>query len=106
MNLARRQLGSYKPEFDPHSGTVRQTSDLREFDLRVLTLPDELDPDDLIRDNPDLWRELVANAQPLLEYVILMRTAHITPQTPIADREQIARELLPDLLENELHRQE
>jgi DNA primase len=105
LNLARRQLGSYKPEFDPHSGTIRQTSDLREFDLRVLTLPDGQDPDDLIRDTPDLWQELVANAQPLLEYVIAMRTAHITAQTPIADREQIARELLPDLLENELHRQ-
>ena len=105
LNLARRQLGSYKPEFDPHSGTIRQTSDLRAFDLRVLTLPDDQDPDELIRADPARWQALVANAQPLLEYVIAMRTAHITAQTPLADREQIARELLPDLLENELHRQ-
>ncbi len=105
LNLARRQLGSYKASFDPHTGRLHQMSHLRDVDLRVLTLPDGQDPDDLIRDTPGRWPELVAAAQPLTDYVIAMRTAHVTPKTSLADREQIARDLLPDLLESELDRQ-
>ncbi len=105
LNLARRQLGSYKASFDPHTGRLHQMSHLRDVDLRVLTLPDGQDPDDLIRDTPEKWPELVANAQPLTDYVIAIRTAHVTAKTSLADREQIARDLLPDLLESELDRQ-
>lgn len=105
LNLARRQLGSYKASFDPHTGKLHQMSHLRDVDLRVLTVPDGQDPDDLIRDTPAQWPELVAAAQPLTDYVIAMRTAQVTSTTPLADREQIARDLLPDLLESELDRQ-
>ena len=38
--------------------------------LKIAELPAGLDPDALIRSDPDRWREAVAGAQPLLDYVI------------------------------------
>ncbi len=38
-------------------------------DLRVLSLPDARDPDELIRDEPTRWQELVANAKPVVQFV-------------------------------------
>jgi len=103
LSLARQQLSSYKVGFDPHSSTMRQMSQLREVDLRVLTVPDGLDPDDLIREQPDRWPPLVEQAQPLTDYVLDQRTAHIASTTPLADREALARALIPELLDSDLN---
>ncbi len=101
LNVARQTLGDYKPVFDANA-VLRQTSKL-DIDIRVMTLPDGQDPDDLIRDEPDRWLHLVNTAQPILDYIITAGTAQVTPQTSLADREQIGRDLLPALLESEYH---
>ncbi len=38
--------------------------------VRVARLPEGKDPDEVIRDNPDLWREAVRTAQPIVEFLI------------------------------------
>jgi DNA primase len=51
--------------------------------VRVARLPEGKDPDEVIRETPDLWREAVRTAQPIVEFLIDyyataadMRTAH------------------------------
>ena len=39
-------------------------------DVRVVRLPDGKDPDEVLRDTPDLWREEVRTAQPIVEYLV------------------------------------
>jgi DNA primase len=39
-------------------------------EVRVVRLPDGKDPDELLRDSPDRWREEVRTAQPIVEYLV------------------------------------
>lgn len=55
-------------EFDAR-GMVRYESHLG-FDIRVIVLPPGKDPDDLIRQDPQAWANLVAEALPVVEYAI------------------------------------
>jgi len=38
--------------------------------VRVARLPEGKDPDEVIRDTPDLWREAIRTAQPIIEFLI------------------------------------
>jgi DNA primase len=59
--------------FDPR-GLVRTEGRLG-ADIRVMTLPAGLDPDDVIARDPDEWRRLVDAAEPVVAYVIRVLTA-------------------------------
>jgi DNA primase len=39
-------------------------------EVRVVRLPDGKDPDEVVRESPDLWREEVRTAQPIVDYLI------------------------------------
>jgi DNA primase len=39
-------------------------------EVRVVRLPDGKDPDEVVRDEPDRWREEVRTAQPIVDYLI------------------------------------
>jgi DNA primase catalytic core len=39
-------------------------------EVRVVRLPDGKDPDEVLRDSPDRWREEVRTAQPIVEYLV------------------------------------
>jgi len=39
-------------------------------EVRVVRLPDGKDPDEVLRDEPDRWREEVRTAQPIVEYLV------------------------------------
>ena len=39
-------------------------------EVRVARLPDGMDPDELIRDAPDAWREAIRTAAPIVDYLI------------------------------------
>lgn len=79
-------------EFDAH-GMVRYESRMG-FDIRVLILPDGSDPDDVIRDNPQAWPELLESAMPIIEYVIRSATAGKNLLDPKV-KSQIARQITP-----------
>ncbi|MEO8570987.1 MAG: DNA primase [Chloroflexota bacterium] len=46
------------------------TSGVKLEDVRVARLPDNKDPDEVIRESADLWEAAVSHAKPLLEYLI------------------------------------
>lgn len=48
-----------------------------EAEVKVVTLPAGKDPDDVIKDNPENWRELLATAQPIMDYTFGMVTAEL-----------------------------
>ena len=39
-------------------------------DVRVVRLPEGRDPDEVMRDNPDEWREVVRTARPIIDHLI------------------------------------
>lgn len=67
-------------------------------DIRILQIPGAKDPDDLIRENPARWSELIANAQPVAEYVIDSELRALPPDSGTQDVERLARRLMPMLV--------
>jgi len=59
--------------FDPR-GLVKVEGRLG-TDIRVMSLPPGLDPDDVIKRDPAEWQRCVENAEPVVEYVIRVLTA-------------------------------
>ncbi|MCS6910208.1 MAG: DNA primase [Anaerolineales bacterium] len=94
--------------FDPR-GLVRVEGRLG-ADIRVMTLPPGLDPDDVIRRSPEEWTRLVEAAEPVVEYVIRVLTAGRNLDDPKVKAE-IADAVLPliddvaDPIEREAYRQ-
>ncbi|MBC6934696.1 MAG: DNA primase [Chloroflexi bacterium] len=70
-------------------------------DMRVLQIPGAKDPDDLIRESPEKWAALVAEAQPVADYVIETEIAGLPPDASPRDVESLARRLIPTLLASE-----
>ncbi len=104
LNVARQTLDDSKVFFDP-SAMMRQASKL-DLEIMVVTLPEGQDPDDLIRDNPEAWQNLIDTALPVVDYVISAGTAHLTPNATLGEREVVAKELLPILLATESNLQQ
>jgi DNA primase len=50
-------------------GLLRHEARLQ-ADLRVATMPDELDPDEIIQRDPDQWKHLIETAQPIVIHVM------------------------------------
>lgn len=48
-------------------------------DIRVVTLPEGQDPDKLIRTDPTAWPRLLAEARPVVDYVIQVVVAELEP---------------------------
>ena len=51
-------------------------------EVRVVRLPDDKDPDELLRDTPDRWREEVRTAHPIVDYLIDTYTKSFDLKTP------------------------
>ncbi|WP_119071854.1 DNA primase [Aggregatilinea lenta] len=100
LDVARQTLGGDEAmTFDPR-GIMRYTGTV-DMDLRVVTLPEGQDPDDLIRENPGAWEQLIERAVPVAVYVIEQGTAHLSSQSSYYEREAAARKLLPLLTATE-----
>lgn len=100
LNVARQTLDDEQSvTFDPR-GMMRYTGML-DMDIRVVTLPDGQDPDDLIREDPDAWDALTVRAIPVADYVIKRGTEHLTTGASYHERERVARDLLPILTATE-----
>ena len=51
-------------------------------EVRVVRMPDGRDPDEVIREAPDLWREEVRTAQPIVDYLIDYHARQVDLKTP------------------------
>jgi DNA primase len=65
-------------------------------DVDVVRLPDGRDPDEIIRDDPEVWREATENPQPIMEFLI-DRAASRYDQSSVSGREKLVAAVLPTL---------
>lgn len=96
-------------DFDAR-GLLRSEARLQ-ADLRVATLPDDLDPDEIVARNRDEWAELIENAKPIVTHVMETLATGQNINDPKV-KNQIAAQVLPlieDLpnpLERDTYRQQ
>jgi len=109
LDVARETLDREADPVFNARGLLRYEGRL-DADIRVVTLPDGLDPDEVVARDPDAWRRLVDDAQPIVNYVLNVLTAdqNLDDAKVKAD---IARQVLPliedvrDSVEREAYRQ-
>ena len=80
-------------------------------DLRVSTLPDELDPDEIVLRNPEEWKQIITEAQPIIFHVLNTLTAGQDLNDPKTKSEIAARILplvndVPNPVERDAYRQQ
>jgi DNA primase len=109
LSVAREALDREPdPVFDAR-GLVRHEGRL-DAEIRVLTLPEGIDPDEVVAENPEEWNALLDKAQTVVEYVLDVMTQERDLDDPKAKAE-IARQVLPliedvaDPVEREAYRQ-
>ncbi len=69
LEAARQTLErEWQPTLGP-TGLVRQESRLK-AQLRIASLPDRLDPDELAYADVERWRKVIAEAQPIVDYYL------------------------------------
>lgn len=94
--------------FDPH-GLLRSESRLQ-ADLRVTTLPEGMDPDDVLLRDPEEWRTILAAAKPVVIHVMETLATGRDLEDPKV-KSEIAAQVLPliedvaDAVEREAYRQ-
>lgn len=66
----------------------------QEVDVRLVVLPSGKDPDELIRTNPQAWKQAITDARPVLE-ALMQRTLGRLDVTNVQGKKQAAAELLP-----------
>ena len=59
--------------------------------LRIINLPTDRDPDDVIRNDPDDWRRRIEEATPILDYLIQREAAQPEAATPEGRLETVNR---------------
>ncbi len=93
LQVARQTLDrDYDVSFDAR-GLVMMEGRLK-ADILVVTLPEGYDPDKIIRTDPDWWPRLLAEARPVVEYVIQTAAAELDP-TDAKAKSEMARQVLP-----------
>lgn len=63
-------------------------------EISIISMPEGRDPDEVIRENPEVWRELVDGARPLMEFIFEANAAHYDLSRP-EGKSQLSEQLLP-----------
>ncbi|MDX1686434.1 MAG: DNA primase, partial [Candidatus Promineifilaceae bacterium] len=93
LEVARETLDrEVEARFDAR-GLVRHEGRLK-ADIRIVTLPEGNDPDNIIRREPAEWPKLLATARPVVAYVIDVLTAEMEPGDPKA-KADVVRRVMP-----------
>lgn len=78
-------------------GLIRYESRLK-VDIRVATLPPGKDPDDILKEDPAAWQQLIDSALPLVDYFIRQTTAELDLETA-QGKSQAVQAILPVIRE-------
>ena len=70
-------------------------------DIRILEMPPGQDPDDVLRQSPQAWSELVESARAVADFVIDSETAALATDASMQARQQAALNVLPILRASE-----
>ena len=65
-------------------------------DVGIAIMPEGMDPDDVLRHDPEQWRALIGNAIPVVDYT-LQQTAARLDLTSASGKSQFVQEILPTL---------
>jgi DNA primase len=93
LEVARKTLDREADTSFDARGLIRHEGRLK-ADIRVATMPQGKDPDNIIRENPEQWRGLIANAKPVVEYVIDVLSADLD-LTDAKAKTDVAQQILP-----------
>jgi len=109
LEVARQALDhSNELVFDAH-GLLRHEARLQ-ADVRVTTLPEGLDPDDVVLHDPEAWQKIIEDAKPIVVHVMESLAAGQNLDDPKV-KSQVASQVLPliadvpDAVEREAYRQ-
>jgi len=72
------------------SGLIRFEGRL-DAELRIMTLPEGQDPDEVIRSDPAAWDDLVARAEPVVDYFLRLATQELDLDTAKGKSEAVRR---------------
>jgi DNA primase len=109
LQIARQSLDrETEPIFDARGLLSHETR--LQADIRVTTLPEGLDPDDVVRRDADEWRRILEGAKPIVQHVMETLAAGRDIQDPKAKNEIAAQVLplideLPSAIERDTYRQ-
>jgi DNA primase len=93
LEIARQALDhSSEIRFDPR-GLIRFEARLQ-ADVRVTTIPDGMDPDEVVLRDPQEWKDIIANAKPVVQHVMDTLAVQKDLEDPKVKRE-IADQVLP-----------
>ena len=70
LNALDKSWGVFKSNNKELPAGITNKSIKKNFVLRIVTLPENSDPDDYIRNSPENWKESILNASPIVEYLI------------------------------------
>ena len=110
LTLAREALGREADPVFNARGLVHYEGRL-DTELRIVTLPEDQDPDEIVIESPEAWPELLGSAKTVVNYVLDVLTTEYDVEDP-KQKAQIARQVLPliedvaDPVERETYRQQ
>jgi DNA primase len=104
LAVARQTLDRQVVPVPTARGYIRYESHL-DADIRIMTLPKGKDPDDVIRETPELWDALVEAAIPVVDYYFQVSTRDVDLDSAKGKSEAVRR-LAPVLadIQNEVER--
>lgn len=97
LDVAKEALDERVVPVPTARGLVRYETELN-AELRILTLPEGRDPDEVIREDPARWEQLLSEALPLMEYYFRALTAGLD-LSKAKDKAAAADALLPVIAE-------
>ena len=97
INLAREALDRQAVPVPTAGGLIRFEAQL-DADIRIATLPAGRDPDDILRETPNLWTEIIESALPVVDFYLQVVSAQYD-LTTAKGKSNLVREVLPLLRE-------
>jgi DNA primase len=93
LDVAREALDREADPVFNARGLVRHEGRL-DADLRIVTLPDDLDPDEVVAEDPSAWTDILGGAQTIVDYVLEVLVKEHDIDDP-KGKSEVARQVLP-----------
>ncbi|NOX61677.1 MAG: DNA primase [Chloroflexi bacterium] len=97
IHTARESLANHRVPVPTARGAMRYETRLSAV-IKIAAMPPGKDPDDLLREDPEQWRDRIAQAVPLLEYYIAQAAQEADLETAHG-KLKLVRNLLPVIAE-------
>lgn len=93
LDVAREALDREADPVFNARGLVRHEGRL-DADLRIVSMPDDLDPDEVVAEDPSAWIEILSGAETIVDYVLNVLASEHDLDDP-KGKAEVARKVLP-----------